>query len=155
MLELKKKKERKKRDEITRRGRGALGNRTNAASDKRDVTQAQNTWKATPALAMLQRYATFSCCFWGKNVKEKIKMFVLWIEKKKQKTACTWMNQTESPSLIKCPPPPSVLVANTSSAAAKAMLMRLKVKEWNWVSWRSSGDTLPRRTVRIGNMLQS
>lgn len=71
--------------------RGALGNRTNAASDKRDVTQAQNTWKAAPALAMLQRYATFSCCFWGKNVKEKIKMFVLSIEKKPKQHVLEWI----------------------------------------------------------------
>lgn len=41
------------------------------------------------------------------------------------------MNQTESPSLIKCPLPPSALVASSSSAAAKAMLMKLKAKEWN------------------------
>lgn len=79
MLELKKKERKKetRQNNKARAKRGALGNRTNAASDKRDVTQAQNTWKAAPALAMLQCYATFSCFFWGKNVKEKIKMFVL------------------------------------------------------------------------------
>lgn len=41
------------------------------------------------------------------------------------------MNQTESPSLIKCPLQPSVLATNSSSAAAKAMLMKLKARERN------------------------
>lgn len=148
MLESKKtKKTTTRRNNKARVKRGALGNRTNVTSDKRDVTQARNTWKAAPALATLQRYGAFPGFLrkkiWGKNKKvcpvDWKKHALEWIKLKIR----VWLNAL----------PPSVLVPNSSSA----MLMGLKAKGPNWFqwenkwdlfSWRRSGNILPCKKVR-------
>lgn len=57
--------------------RGALGNRTNAASDKRDVTQAPEHMKGS---ASFSNATALFLVFLRKQYEEKKK--ILWIDKK-------------------------------------------------------------------------